>query len=136
MGKKIYRPSTFNIKAGEVKMNDYQLIPSYLQSSTLKIIEYIAGIKNDKNFSKGKIEDDLASAQDQLVKAYLSLNFISECRSLKYFINEFEKSVIEETLNITNWHQRQASKILGIKPTSLNEKIKKFKLNQKTHEIR
>ncbi len=112
-------------------MNEYQLIPSYLHSSTLKIIEYIAGIRNDKNFSKGKIEDDLASAQNQLVKAYLSLNFVSECKSLKFFINEFEKCVIEETLNITNGHQRHASKILGIKPTSLNEKIKKFKLNRK-----
>ena len=112
-------------------MNEYQLIPSYLHNSTMKIIEYIAGVKNDKNFSKGKIEDDLANAQNQLVKAYLSLNFVSECKSLKFFINEFEKSVIEETLNITNWHQRRASKILGIKPTSLNEKIKKFKLNQK-----
>ena len=110
-------------------MNDYQLIPSYLDISTLKIIEYISGIKNDKNFSKGKIEKDLKQAQNELVRAYLSLNFMSECKSLKYFINDFEKNVIRETLNITNWHQRHASKILGIKPTSLNEKIKKFKLS-------
>ncbi len=136
MGKKIYWPIAFTFKAGEVKMNEYQIIPSYLHNSTLKIIEYIAGIKNDKNFSKGKIESDLEAAQDQLVKAYLSLNFVSECRSLKFFINEFEKCVIEETLNITNWHQRHASNILGIKPTSLNEKIKKFKLNQKKHKLK
>jgi len=117
-------------------MNDIQFIPSYLHSSTLKIIEYIAGLRDDKDFSKGKIENDLISAQNQLVKAYLSLNFVSECRSLKFFINEFEKSVIEETLNITNWHQRQASRILGIKPTSLNEKIKKFKLSRKHRAVK
>ena len=112
-------------------MNKLQFLPSYLHNSTFKIIEYIAGIKNDKSFSKGKIESDMTLAQDQLVKAYLSMNFVSDCLSLKCFINDFEKNVIKETLNITNWHQRHASKILGIKPTSLNEKIKKFKLNQK-----
>ena len=49
---------------------------------------------------------------------------------LKNFIDEIEKDMISKALKVAGGNQRVASFILGIKPTTLNEKIKKFDLNR------
>lgn len=44
---------------------------------------------------------------------------------LKNFLNDIEIRLIIFSLMETNGNQREAAKILGIKPTTLNEKMKK-----------
>ncbi len=46
--------------------------------------------------------------------------------SLRSLVNEVEKSVIIKILGKVNGNQRIAAKALGIQPTTLNEKLKKY----------
>jgi len=47
---------------------------------------------------------------------------------LKDFIDNLERSIIINVLDRVHGHQREAAKVLGIKFTTLNEKIKKYKI--------
>ncbi len=74
------------------------------------------------------LTNDLKRLKDILIKNYLLRNCVSVNVPLKNFMGEFEKEMICRALRVSGGNQRVASFILGIKPTSLNEKIKKFKL--------
>lgn len=63
-----------------------------------------------------------------LAKSYIKNNLTSELTPLKDFINKIERSVIDSTLLLTMGNQKNASEILGVKKTSLNQKIKRFKI--------
>jgi len=65
---------------------------------------------------------------NSIVLFYLKDNAKKNRTSLKVFVNFFEKKIIRTTLNISNGNQKIASEILGIKPTTLNEKIKKYNI--------
>lgn len=41
-------------------------------------------------------------------------------------VNRFERQMIESALRRTGGVQKQAAEILGLKPTTLNEKIKRL----------
>jgi transcriptional regulator with GAF, ATPase, and Fis domain len=45
--------------------------------------------------------------------------------SLKDFLTKVELHLIIHSLNKTNGNQREAAKILGVKPTTLNEKLRR-----------
>jgi len=47
---------------------------------------------------------------------------------LKNLLGGIERNIIFRTLNIVNGNQKKAAKILGVKHTTLNEKIKKFNI--------
>lgn len=47
-------------------------------------------------------------------------------------ITSFEKKLIRDALRATNWSQKRAAQILGIKPTTLNAKIKRYEINVKS----
>ena len=81
-------------------------------------------IKNNKDL---KNIDDLSEI---LVREYLMKNITEENTSLKIFITDLEKRIIDFTLSLTNGNQKNASRILGIKETSLCEKIKKYNLRK------
>jgi DNA-binding NtrC family response regulator len=46
--------------------------------------------------------------------------------SLNDEVRRFEVALIREALNVTRGHQRHASSLLNIKPTTLNAKIKRY----------
>ena len=48
--------------------------------------------------------------------------------SLKDFLNRIELKLILFSLDKANGNQRKAAKILGIKPTTLNEKLRRYKI--------
>jgi transcriptional regulator with GAF, ATPase, and Fis domain len=48
--------------------------------------------------------------------------------SLKDFLARVELRLIVFSLNKANGNQRKAAKILGIKPTTLNEKLRRFNI--------
>ena len=73
---------------------------------------------------------DVDSPRDTLIRSYILNNCTKKNVPLKNFIDEIEKDMISKALKVAGGNQRVASFILGIKPTTLNEKIKKFNLNR------
>ena len=49
--------------------------------------------------------------------------------SLKEFLEKMERNIIISTLIKFNGNQKHAAKFLGIKYTTFNEKVKKYKLH-------
>jgi transcriptional regulator with GAF, ATPase, and Fis domain len=60
----------------------------------------------------------------------LFIEYICQQRkiSLKDFLTRVELNLIILSLNETNGNQRKAAKILGLKPTTLNEKLRRYKI--------
>ena len=81
------------------------------------------------------IKNDLKGLKDKIIKNYLLSNCVNGNVPLKNFMGEFEKEMISRALRLSGGSQRIASFILGIKPTTLNEKIKKYKIKD-TWKIR
>ena len=54
------------------------------------------------------------------------MNYTEPGMPLKQLMNNIEKMIIDSTLTVTRGSQKKAAAILGIKQTSLCEKIKKF----------
>ena len=84
-------------------------------------------IKDVKNTNDLKNINDLS---ETLVREYLMKNITKENTSLKIFMTDLEKRIIDFTLSLTNGNQKNASRILGVKETSLCEKIKKYNLKK------
>jgi len=80
------------------------------------------GLENDMHILRRRI----AEARDELVRNYILMNAREQDVSLKSFMGEVEKQLIESALLVSLGNQRQASRLLGTKPTSLNEKIKRY----------
>jgi len=78
-----------------------------------------------------KLED----LTESLVREYLMHNMTAENTCLKTFMNNLEKKIIDLTLSLTNGSQKNAARILGVKETSLCEKIKKFNLKKNKKRI-
>ena len=55
-------------------------------------------------------------------------DLINRSIPLREFVNEFEKQVIEQVLVFTHGSEKRAAYLLGIKPTTLCEKMKKHKI--------
>ena len=47
-------------------------------------------------------------------------------------ITSFEKKLIRDALRTTNWSQKRAAQVLGIKATTLNAKMKRYEINAKS----
>jgi DNA-binding protein Fis len=54
---------------------------------------------------------------------------------LKEFIDNLEKSIILNVLEKAHGNQREAAKILGVKYTTLNEKLKKHKIRLQKNPV-
>jgi len=89
-----------------------------------------------KNFiDKGKVALELDFLVDALIKQYLTGNITKKNIDLKYFIQDIERRIINFTLELTNGNQKNASRILGVKETSLCEKIKKHNLKKSVKKV-
>lgn len=86
--------------------------------------------KSAKEMELAKLKSEIVGLRDELVKKFLLRN-CTDCNvPLKCFMEEFEKELISRALNISGGNQRVASFVLGLKPTTLNEKIRKFKISE------
>jgi DNA-binding NtrC family response regulator len=72
----------------------------------------------------------------RLINNYLKANLEDSCFDYYEFMREFEKQIIESALFLTHYNQKRASSILGLKPTTLNEKIKKHKIDISEPDIK
>jgi two-component system response regulator PilR (NtrC family) len=66
---------------------------------------------------------------DQVSKAKSQLSFSSNGIYLKKAVSEYEKSLIINSLIAAKGVQKKAAKLLKLKPTTLNEKIKRYNIN-------
>ena len=91
----------------------------------------IKGKKNSvKEIEFANLKSEIRNLRDELVKKFLFQNCTNCNVPLKNFMAEFEKELIRRALKISGGNQRVASFVLGLKPTTLNEKIKKFKISE------
>lgn len=68
-------------------------------------------------------------ATESLVFAYLFVNRNLKSTPLKEFMNDFEKKTLLACLCISRDNQKDAAALLGIKPTTLFEKMRKHGIN-------
>ena len=93
--------------------------------------------KNPANISGSNNEElkSIVDISEILVREYLMKNISRENIALKSFINDLERRIINFTLGLTNGNQKNASRILGVKETSLCEKIKKYNLKKSKRRV-
>lgn len=82
--------------------------------------------------AKGKLKKKIfSSSKDKLKKNFFGLFielFYQQPLSLKEFIDDLEKCIILSTLSKVGGNQKKAARALGIKYTTLNEKIKRYNI--------
>ena len=71
----------------------------------------------------------LNEVMETLVSTYLAANMNFKGIPLKEFMDGFEKAILLASLRLTLGNQREASAILGIKPTGMFEKMRKHCIN-------
>ena len=87
-----------------------------------------------EDFFPGYSEERVESFREYRLKRklfwlFIEYFFMSDDIPLKELIDSIEKSVILRTLSRVNGNQKEAAKILGVKYTTLNEKIKKYSIH-------
>ncbi len=100
-------------------------------------------MKKNSDISKGgkmdmsHVSDNLEKSKEILISSYIIGNCMDRNIPLKKFINKLESELIKKTLLVADGNQRTAASILGIKPTTLNEKMKKFGIKKidRSHKI-
>ena len=75
-----------------------------------------------------KIEENLKNAVENLIKNYLIKNFAVQTIPLSEFLFELEQDLIKYTLLISEQNQKKAAFLLGLKPSTFCEKMKKFNI--------
>lgn len=71
----------------------------------------------------------LESISESLVSAYLAACMAPRSIPLKEFMDGFEKAILLAGLRLTLGNQKDASALLGIKPTAMFEKMRKHCIN-------
>ena len=65
------------------------------------------------------------------ILSYLLLNMTGSAVSLKDFLSELERDIIEKTLKVCKGNQCRAASLLCLKKTTLNEKISRLGLRKR-----
>ena len=99
----------------------------YLRNSkTAAGNEQIESIKSITNLLLRKIEALEREAPE------VAIDQFKKGSNLYEVITLYEKNLIRDALRATNWSQKRAAQILGVKPTTLNSKIKRYEINVKS----
>jgi len=82
------------------------------------------------SYSEEKTESSKKNRlKKKLFSLFIEYFFMSGNIPLKELVDGIEKNVILSTLYRVNGSQKEAAKILGVKYTTLNEKIKKYSIH-------
>ncbi len=65
---------------------------------------------------------------NDIANLYLKQNLNGECNSLNTIMKELEKLIITKALFVFNGNQKKVASILGIKYTTLHEKVKRWEI--------
>ena len=71
----------------------------------------------------------LMDVENKIIEIYTRINMDGKIIPLKKLMGDLEKKIMIQVLSITKGNQRKASDILGVRPSTLNEKIKKYRIN-------
>lgn len=77
----------------------------------------------------------LEKTKESLVFAYLGANMSFKNIPLKEFLDSFERKILLASLRMTRGHQKDAAALLGIKPTALFEKMRKYGINGRRKKL-
>jgi len=95
-----------------------------IESLTLDFLD-----KSDKKYGKVKDVHTKDKIRKEMYKFIVEFFCKKETLPLKEFIMTLEKCIILRALSKFNGNQKEAAKFLGIKYTTLNEKIKKYRID-------
>ena len=98
-----------------------------IKSEEKSYFEQMKKLGIDVNIIRERLENSI----EILVNYYMRMSLEKEPLPLKDFITSVEKKIIDSALLITLGNQKEASKILKIKYTSLNEKMKRLNIHKK-----
>ncbi len=96
------------------------------KSKTAADNEQIKSIKSITNLLLRKIEALEKEMPDAAIEPF------KKGSNLYDVITSFEKKLIRDALLATNWSQRRAAQILGVKVTTLHSKMKRYEINIKS----
>ena len=82
------------------------------------------GLKPEMEF----LYNHFTRASETLAKSYIIMNCSKKSIPLKKLMDNLEKLIIDSALQVSCGSQKKAAAILGVKQTSLCEKIKKLKI--------
>jgi DNA-binding NtrC family response regulator len=77
----------------------------------------------------------LDSRANELLSAYLDSLLNSRGVPLKDFMWDLEREILRTSLKMTHGHQKNSAAILGIKPTTMFQKMLKFALNPRRMKL-
>jgi DNA-binding NtrC family response regulator len=77
----------------------------------------------------------LAVTTETLIVAYVITNLNHKKVPLKKFMDHCEKKILLNSLQLTCGSQKNAADLLGLKPTSLFEKMRKHGINNKQNKL-
>lgn len=83
-------------------------------------------IDRDETENADALRCRMSAVRNELVRNYILMNAREQEISLKAFMVEMEKQLIEFALLVCFGNQSRASQLLGTKPTCLCEKIKRY----------
>ena len=109
------------------KLNAGKFVTNYSRNSAMAADNnQIESIKSITNLLLRKIE----ALEKELPEVVIDPS--EKGSNLYEVISTFEKKIIRDALRATNWSQKRAAQILGIKATTLNAKIKRYEINPKS----
>lgn len=82
-------------------------------------------IMGNEEIDLSLVKDQMGDAKSRLINCYLLRNCTKENFPMRTFIKSFEEDLIKKALELARGNQRVAAMILGIKATTLSEKIKR-----------
>ena len=83
---------------------------------------------NVKEIDADEIREKLEHARAKCVKSFILKNFADEIMPLNEFMDQLEREIIQYALLISEENQKKAAFLLGIKPPTLCEKMKRYQI--------
>ena len=100
------------------------------EMAVLKRNKKVVNLNKSDNIDLSEIKTEMVDAKSKLINCFLLRNCTSRNFPMKLFLCSFEEDLIKKALKIAKGNQRVASMILGIKATTLNEKIKRYHIKE------
>ena len=87
-------------------------------------------LESSEKIDLSELKNEMVDAKSRLINCYLLGNCTSKNFPMKLFMSLFEEDLIKKALKIAKGNQRVTSMILGIKATTLNEKMKRYHIKE------
>ena len=124
-----FRTSFLNLRKGG---QDKDVRSNEKRSPGLQMIKNFEnlGVKTLKQFHPEFLHDwEKKVMEREVINLFIENHFVGEHASLKDFIYNLEKKILKRVLTKVNGNQREASKLLNIKSTTLNAKLQRYNIS-------